>query len=113
MHPEIFRRRSLPHWDVPHAAYFLTTCLEGSIPAEGLLDIEKYRSELDRRTRPLETSEAQWASDRWKLNFSRAEQWLDQKPAARHLKDPRLAQIVVDALLFFAGQRYDLLAFAV
>jgi len=31
----------------------------------------------------------------------------------RRLADPRLAQLVVDALYFFAGRRYDLLAFVV
>jgi hypothetical protein len=32
---EVIRRRRLPHWDVPTAAYFVTTCLEGSIPPKG------------------------------------------------------------------------------
>jgi len=31
MQPESLRRRRLPHWDVPDAAYFVTTCLEGSM----------------------------------------------------------------------------------
>jgi type I restriction enzyme R subunit len=39
--------------------------------------------------------------------------WLDDQPAVRHLEDPRLARVVVDALYFFAGQRYHLLAFVV
>jgi REP element-mobilizing transposase RayT len=39
--------------------------------------------------------------------------WLDDRPGARHLEDPRLARIAVDALYFFAGERYDLLAFVV
>jgi type I restriction enzyme R subunit len=51
--------------------------------------------------------------DCWKRAFARTESWLDQQPAARHLGDPRLAQLVVDALCFFAGKRYDLLAFVV
>ena len=32
---EIIRRRNLPHWDVPTAAYFVTVCLDDSIPARG------------------------------------------------------------------------------
>jgi hypothetical protein len=43
---ELFRRRHLPHWDVPGAAYFVTGCLEGSIPAQGVLDIQQYRANL-------------------------------------------------------------------
>jgi hypothetical protein len=36
---EKFRRRRLPHWDLSGATYFITACLAGSIPAQGLLDI--------------------------------------------------------------------------
>jgi putative transposase len=110
---ERIRRRDLPHWDVPHAAYFLTSCLEGSIPAQGLLDIKRYRADLSRRPRRADRSESDWATDCWKRTFARTDTWLDRRPAVRHLADPRLAQVVVDALYFFAGQRYDLLAFAV
>lgn len=109
----IIRRRNLPHWDVPHAAYFVTTCLEGSIPAQGLLEIERYRSSLARRPRPPETSESDWALNQWKLAFARADQWLDCQPAVRQLADERLARVVVSAIYFFAGERYDLLAFVV
>ena len=45
MDREIIRRRQLPHWDMPGAPYFVTTCLEGSIPARGLLEIVRYRDE--------------------------------------------------------------------
>lgn len=40
---EKFRRRHLPHWDMPGATYFITSCLDSSIPAEGLLDIVKHQ----------------------------------------------------------------------
>ena len=99
------RRRNLPHWDVPWAAYFITTCLEGSIPAQGRLDLERYRAELARRRRPPDQSETQWAVVQWKSSFVRAERWLDKEPAARHLGDPRLAEVVVDSFFHFAGKR--------
>jgi REP element-mobilizing transposase RayT len=110
---ESLRRRRLPHWDVPDAAYFLTTCLAGSIPAVGLLDIERYRAELEHRPRPVDLSEADWRYQIDKLTFARRDSWLDDRPAARHLEDPELARSIVEALYFFAGQRYDLLAFVV
>jgi type I restriction enzyme R subunit len=113
MSTEVIRRRDLPHWDVPHAAYFITTCLEGSIPARGLLDLNTYRAELQRRPRPSNRREQEWAVDQWKRGFARAERWLDQEPAIRHLEDPRLARLVVETFYHFAGQRYDLLAFVV
>jgi type I restriction enzyme R subunit len=98
---------------MPGAAYFITTCLEGSIPARGLLDLTRYRDELQRRPRPDGVTAAQWADQQWKLAFAQAERWLDREPAVRHLADPRLARLVVNALYHFAGQRYDLLAFVV
>src|SRR5437867_1831362 len=54
---ETIRRRNLPHWDVANAAYFVTTCLEGSIPARGLLDLVEYRTQLRHRRRPKDVSE--------------------------------------------------------
>jgi type I restriction enzyme R subunit len=110
---EKIRRRRLPHWDVAGAPYFLTTCLEGSIPAQGVLDISRYRTSLKRRPCPPGKSEHEWAVERGKLVFARTDRWLDMEPAVRHLADPTLAQIVVNGLYFFAGQRYDLLAFVV
>ena len=110
---EIFRRRHLPHWDVPGATYFVTACLEGSIPAQGHLDIRKYEAELASRARPSGISETDWVLRRWKLFFARADEWLDCKPGVTHLQDAELAGIVENALLFFAGVRYDLLAYVV
>ena len=110
---EVIRRRDLPHWDVPGATYFVTSCLHGSIPAQGLLDLEKYRQELQQQPRQSGTSESAWHTILWKLEFARVDQWLDREPAVRHLSDPSLARLVQDALLFFAGQRYDLFAFMV
>lgn len=110
---ETFRRRHLPHWDVPGATYFVTACLEGSIPAQGLLDIRNYESALARRPRPQGVSESDWTLRRWKLAFVRAEQWLDHRPAVRHLADADMATVVANSLSFFAGTRYDLLAFVV
>lgn len=92
---------------MPGAAFFLTTCLDGSIPAQGLLDIAQYRKQLEERPRPAGKSEQDWALEKWKLGFARMDQWLDTRPAVRHLSDPVLATIVMDGLHYFAGKRYD------
>src|SRR5262245_41526475 len=110
---ETIRRRRLPHWDLPDAAYLVTTCLAGSIPAQGLLDIERYRVDLERRPKPDALPEMEWSQRIDKLVFARRDSWLDNQAAVRHLQDPRLAQAVVDAFYYFAGQRYDLLDFVV
>jgi type I restriction enzyme R subunit len=78
-----------------------------------LLDVERYRAELEARPRPADKNPSDWAAECWKRVFARCEAWLDDQPAVCHLSDPRLAQIVVDAMYHFAGERYDLLAFVV
>ncbi|MBI1914271.1 MAG: hypothetical protein HYS12_05975 [Planctomycetes bacterium] len=114
MEPEgMFRRRRLPHWDVPGAVYFVTTCLHGSIPAEGLRDIGQYRTGLSRRRRPMEVSPEDWEIRQGKLLFARVDEWLDQRPASRFLEEPRLAALVVEAINYFAGHRYDVWAYVV
>ena len=110
---ERFRRRRLPHWDVPGAAYFVTSCLHGSIPARGLLQLADYRTEVAARRRPADRTALEWAGDRWKLAFARAERMLDHDPPVRWLADPRIARAVADAVRHFDGERYDLLAFVV
>ena len=109
----VYRRRRLPHWDMPGATYFVTTCLDGSIPAEGLLDLARYRARLARLPRREKMSSVDWELRCWKKTFARSDDWLDRQPAVRHFTDPVLATIVVDACFFWAGRRYDLLAYAI
>ena len=113
MMKERFRRRRLPHLDKPGAIYFVTTCLNGSIPARGLKEIADYRKSLDARQRPLELTQQEWDTRKWKLVFGRSDEWLDRKPAARHLEHDALAKEVENALLHFAGERYAIWAWVV
>jgi type I restriction enzyme R subunit len=110
---EVFRRRRLPHWDLPGAIYFVTACLHGSIPAAGLADIERFRADTAKRPCPAGETATEWNRLNWKRKFAHTDHWLDQQPAVRHLDDSRLAGLVVDAMWFFADKRYDLLAYAV
>lgn len=113
MNQERIRRRNLPHWDVPNATYFLTTCLDGSIPAQGLLSLQQARMERKRRAKPAHLSAKDWQLLHWKWDFKDMEQWLDFTPARRDLEQPALAQLIVNALQFHAGERYDLLAYVI
>jgi len=58
-------------------------------------------------------SEAEWKYRRDKMIFGKLDHWLDSEPAARHLENPSLAKHVVDAMVHFVDERYDLLAFVV
>jgi putative transposase len=110
---EVFRRRHLPHWDVPGGTYFVTSCLAGSIPARGLLDLVRYRKQLESRPRPGDVTPDDWQMRLAKLEFARLDRWLDEEPAVRHLADLAVAAAVRDCLYHFAGKRYDLLAYVV
>ncbi len=113
MQTGIFRRRHLPHWDVEHKPIFLTACLEGSISAAGLQRIRQYRTELETRPRPAQMTEDDWEHHKHKLLFALVDDLLDHHSPMQHLADERQAQIVQDAFLHFAGERYTLLAFVV
>ena len=93
----VYRHRRLPHWDLPGATYFVTTCLAGSIPAEGLLDVARYRARLALFPTIGNMSDADRELRCWKKAFARSDDWLDRRPAVRHLADPKLAKIVVNA----------------
>jgi REP element-mobilizing transposase RayT len=58
-------------------------------------------------------STAEWELHKGKLRFARHDDWLDRRPAVRHLADQRLARVVRDAVYHFAGRRYDLLGYVV
>ena len=110
---ELVRRRRLPHWDVRDAAYFVTSCLAGSMPATGRLDLVAYRQELQRRPRSKTMTDAEEEIRDWKLMFARTDRWLDAEPAVRWFDSADLATVAVDALHHFACQQYELLGYVV
>ena len=91
--PGWHERGYLPHCDYPGLVQFVTFRLADSMPAsrrgewEHLWKIEDVR---ERRTK--------------------LEEYLDRGVGECHLRDPRIAKLVEDALLHFHDGRYDLLA---
>lgn len=110
---ERFRRRRLPHLDKPGAIYFVTSCLDGSIPALGLNEIAKHRQSLATRSAAPGMTAQEWEGLRWKLEFAKSDEWLDRGLAARHLENDELAKEVEAALIYFAGERYAIWAWVV
>ena len=109
----VFRRRRLPHQDVEGHPIFITGCLDGSLSANGFSRIEKYREQLDTRPEPDEITLQQWEERKQKLLFAFVDNLLDHESAVRHLEDDAQAEIVQNAFLHFANERYKLLAFVV
>jgi Rad3-related DNA helicase/REP element-mobilizing transposase RayT len=104
----------LPHWTKAGSIYAMNFRLADSLPQEVL---SAWRAERDSiiqnarsQNRPLSEAE----SDRLKELFSvRVEKFLDAGRGACWLNNPQVASAVQDALQYFDGQRYELLAWSI
>ncbi len=109
----IIRRRHLPHIDVEGKPFFITACLQGRLPVTSVTHIRDYRDALNLKPRPANVSEADWELVKHKLVFKFIDSILDGESPIQHLRDDRLAEVVQNAFLHFAGERYQLFAFVV
>ena len=108
-------RGYLPHWESEAAVYFVTFRLADSLPREVAARLRHERLALQRIC-SAGFQPAVADKDRlWKLNalLKKAEQYLDSGLGACHMRDPRIANIVVAALRQFNGHRYDRFAWCV
>ena len=104
-----FRRRNLPHLDVPHGTYFLTFCLAGSLSSAGYVSIARRWRERGLRPPPEGVPSKAWQNHCALEAFLEVDRVLDGV-AARWLADPRLAAVVEDCLLHADGTRYRIVA---
>lgn len=95
-HKDWYSRGYLPHFDSPGTIQTVSFRLADSLPS----------SELSRLAQELSLN-----PDSDKLDY--IESCLNKGHGECHLKDPTLAGFVEDALLFFDGKRYRLLAWVV
>jgi putative transposase len=111
-------QRNLPHFFPIGERFFITTSLKGSIPQEIIIQLKaefeavKNRIKLDCQNDSvrynIELSNAQ------KRHFGNIDKHLDNYDGGFHwLKQPEIAQIIVDAFQYQNGKSYDLLAFTI
>jgi REP element-mobilizing transposase RayT len=93
-------RGYLPHFDLPNLVQSITFRLADSLP-QTVLD------KIARELVALSESERQMKRER------RIAAYLDAGHGACWIKDPRVANLIENALLHFDGQRYRLLAWCV
>jgi putative transposase len=116
-YPENYRR-NLPHFFPNGERFFITSCLKGSIPQEIIKTLQMESDAIKNRIKlnykhdvllcNLELSKAQ------KLHFGRIDKHLDNYDGGFHwLKQPEIAQIIMDAFQYQNGKSYDLLAYTV
>ena len=108
-----FRRRNLPHLDVPGGTYFVTCCLAGSLPAAGYAAIADRWRETALRPPPGGMSAAAWQRQCSLEAFHEVDRLLDGAEAARWLADPRLATVVEQCLRHGDGEHYRLVAYVI
>ena len=107
-------RGRLPHWEKESGTYFITFRLADSLPKLVLEKIALEREEMvrtakqmNRELSPDERSKIQ------KLSTKAVEQYLDRGAGACCLKESRIADLVVETLQHFDGQRYRLFAWCI
>lgn len=84
----------LPHWEVVDGRYFVTIHLSGAIPRAGQQRIREISAELRRIGRQKHADRLKWQR---KL-FAEIEAWLDRAERRTDLADPRVAEMVVEAI---------------
>ena len=108
-----FRRRNLPHLDVPGGTYFITFCLAGSLPSVGYASIARRWREKSLQTPPQGMSVASWRHECAAAAFLEVDSLLDGGKATRWLADPRLAGAVESSLRHWDGVRYRVVAYVI
>jgi REP element-mobilizing transposase RayT len=106
--------RHLPHQVPEGVPIFLTWNLKGAMPRSVRDQLQRERESLDRQPPRLGESPRERALRHGKLMFAKADEYLDRADLGpMHLRDPAVAKIVEDAILFGAAKRYKLFAWCV
>ena len=106
-------RRHLPHL-IPHGyPLFITSVLKGAIPRAMAERILAQRRRLEQEPERPNESDEERRIRHHKMILAFTDRFLDEGHGPTHLKDPQAANIVVDAILFGAGTRYELYAYVV
>ncbi|MCB1233126.1 MAG: transposase [Verrucomicrobiae bacterium] len=103
----------LPHWQQPGACYFLTFRLADSIPRQLLDKWEDDREAWLKQHPPPWTPELE---QEYHERFSRQiEHWLDQAHGECVFREPEIAEILAQVLLFHDGAegRYQIHSFVI
>jgi len=97
---QVFTRRSLPHWYVPGADYFITFRLDGSLPREALDKLAEQRRNLMDESPRSDESPRDRSMRIHKLIFAGYDRLLDERSNDQLLSDPRIAAVVRSSLYY-------------
>ncbi len=106
--------RHLPHQVPEGHPIFLTWNLKGALPVEVIERLRQHREQLQREPPREGESPAERKLRHDKVLFGMSDRYLDRADKGpMYLKDPALAQVVEDSLLFGVPERYDLFAWCI
>jgi REP element-mobilizing transposase RayT len=99
----------LPHWEVVDGRYFVTLHLAGAIPEQGQQRIHALAAQLDR----LSQHDVEGRLRVHRRVFAEMEAWLDRAEQVRHLRQPEIAQIMMEAIAFREQRQWHMFEFVV
>ncbi|MGD0596161.1 MAG: valine--tRNA ligase [Sedimentisphaerales bacterium] len=104
----------LPHWTQRGAIYAVTFRLADSLPANVL---EQCRTESNKIIHNAESQGRELTSyeqqELIRLHSEKVESYLDTGHGQCYLREPKIADLVANALKHFDSERYDLIAWAI
>jgi type I restriction enzyme R subunit len=111
-------RRALPHWFQEGRTYFVTFRLADSMPREKREQLEAQRNAWMHAQGLKSLDEIEFLSEEDRKVYHRLftvkiHELLDAGYGSCALRDPENAQIVSNALMFFDGQRCEMISFVV
>ncbi|MGH7490794.1 MAG: transposase [bacterium] len=102
-------RGYLPHLKAEGATYWVTFRLADSLPQHVLRKIEEERKEFTRQLRKSSKIDPQELARKWKRLYSRRiQEYLDAGFGECWLRRDDIGGLVVTAIQYFDGSRYDL-----
>lgn len=109
----IFHRRHLPHFYPPDSVYFVTPRLAGSLPRFRFDEIREQQDLL--RTRKSKSPNGTSSeTGRLEKDLLRLDRSLEKaSEGCRWLADPRIADLVAEAIKYRDGKDYDLIAYSI
>jgi REP element-mobilizing transposase RayT len=109
----IRNRGRLPHWEKEEGLYFITFHLADSLPRQALHEmVERNRILAAAKRVGARLTPAQEVFIA-KYSQKRVEEYFDRGIGGCLLKDPRVAEVMAQALRFWHGKRYRLVAWCV
>jgi len=109
----IRQRGRLPHWEKDAGLYFITFRLADSLPRpvlEKISERNRILIEAKRAGAHLSPSQEVLAAE---FSPAKLEDYFDRGAGACFLRDPRIGELMADALRFWDGKRYRLVAWCV